>query len=133
MSILIREPGDWNESWENFKPKELSCSHCKELKIDTDLMNLLQKAREELGPIVVSSGYRCPEHNNNISKKTGKNGPHTTGKAIDLFVTNGQERKRFIDYFTNKVTGLGISKSFIHIDLLGSEDGFEMRPNSWVY
>ena len=28
---------------------------------------------------------------------------------------------------------LGIAKSFIHIDLLYEEDGFEMRPNSWVY
>ena len=132
MSILIKEPGDWKESWVNFKPKELSCSHCQELKINTALMNLLQKARNELGPIVVSSGYRCSEHNSHISK-TGENGPHTTGKAIDILVSNSQERKRFIDYFTNKVTGLGIAKSFIHIDLLDEEDGFTMRPNSWVY
>ena len=132
MSILIKEPGDWKESWENFEPKELSCSHCQELKIDTGLMDLLQKAREELGPIVINSGYRCSEHNSDISK-TGKSGPHTTGKAIDILVANSQDRKRFIDYFASKVTGLGIAKGFIHIDLLTSEDGFEMRPNSWVY
>ena len=29
--------------------------------------------------------------------------------------------------------GLGIAKTFIHIDLLYEEDGFEMRPNCWIY
>ena len=95
-------------------------------------MDLLQKAREELGPIKINSFYRCSEHNSAISK-TGKSGPHTTGKATDIFIANSQERKRFIDYFASKVTGLGIAKGFIHLDLLTSEDGFEMRPNSWVY
>jgi len=38
-----------------------------------------------------------------------------------------------ITYFANKVTGLGIAKSFIHIDLLDSDRGFQMRPNCWVY
>jgi hypothetical protein len=38
-----------------------------------------------------------------------------------------------ITYFAPKVTGLGIAKSFIHIDLLTEEDGFAARPNSWVY
>ena len=41
--------------------------------------------------------------------------------------------KQLIDYFADKVTGLGIAKTFIHIDILCEEDGFEMRPNSWVY
>ena len=132
MSILIKEPGDWKKSWVNFSPEEVSCSHCQKLKVDTGLMDLLQKAREELGPIKINSFYRCSEHNSAISK-TGKSGPHTTGKATDIFIANSQERKRFIDYFASKVTGLGIAKGFIHIDLLNAEDGFEMRPNSWIY
>ncbi len=132
MSILIREPGDWKESWENFKPKELSCSHCKQLMIHAGLMNLLQKARGVLGPLSISSGYRCPAHNAVISS-TGKTGPHTTGMAVDILTSNSQERKQLIDYFANKVTGLGIAKSFIHIDLLTAEEGFEVRPNCWIY
>ena len=132
MSILIKEPGDWKKSWVNFSPEEVSCSHCQKLKIDTGLMDLLQKAREELGPIKINSFYRCSEHNSAISK-TGKSGPHTTGKALDISVKDSQHRKQLITYFAPKVTGLGIAKSFIHIDLLSEEDGFEMRPNSWVY
>ena len=132
MSTYITEPGDWKESWENFNPEELSCSHCGELKIHEDIMDLLQEARGVLGPLSITSGYRCSEHNAAVSK-TGPSGPHTTGKAVDISVRDSQHRKVLIDYFAPEVTGLGIAKSFIHIDLLYEEDGFEMRPNSWVY
>ena len=65
--------------------------------------------------------------------KTGANGPHTTGKAVDISVRDSQHRKQLIDYFSPQVQGLGIAKSFIHIDILFEEDGFPGRPNSWVY
>ena len=133
MSIFISEPGDWDPSWENFKPEELQCSHCQTLKIHSGIMNGLQQARNDLGPLSITSGYRCPEHNQAVSKKTGLNGPHTTGKAIDIAVRVSKHRKQIITYFAPIVTGLGIAKTFIHIDLLTADDGFEMRPNSWVY
>ena len=132
MSIYVREPGDWKESWVNFKPDEFRCSHCGTLEIHEDLLDLLQEAREALGPLTINSCYRCPAHNSNVSK-TGPSGPHTTGKAADIHVSNSQHRKQLIDYFADKVTGLGIAKTFIHIDLLYDEDGFDMRPNCWIY
>jgi uncharacterized protein YcbK (DUF882 family) len=132
MSTYISEPSNWDQSWVNFKPEEVSCSHCGELKIHEDIMDLLQEARGVLGPLSITSGYRCSEHNSNVSS-TGANGPHTTGKALDIAVKNSQHRKELITYFAPKVQGLGIAKSFIHIDLLYEEDGFEGRPNSWVY
>ena len=132
MSIYIREPGDWNPSWVNFKPEELECSHCNILKISSDLMDFLQTARDDLGPLSITSAYRCQDHNNSVST-TGSNGPHTTGKAVDISVRDSQHRKQLITYFAPIVTGLGIAKSFIHVDLLNAEDGFEIRPNSWVY
>ena len=132
MSTFIREHGDWDPSWENFKPEELQCSHCQTLKIHAGIMNGLQQARNDLGPLSITSGYRCSEHNAAVSK-TGSNGPHTTGKAIDISVRDSQHRKQLIDYFAPQVQGLGIAKSFIHIDILYEEDGFPSRPNSWVY
>ena len=128
----ITSQENWHEDWCNFTPDEMKCSHCGELKISSDLMDLLQQARKDLGPISITSAYRCSEHNSSISK-TGPSGPHTTGKAADISVRDSQHRKQLIDYFAPEVTGLGIAKSFIHIDLLYEEDGFEMRPNSWVY
>ena len=132
MSIYIREPGNWDPNWVNFKPEEFQCSHCQALNIHSVIMDLLQEAREEVGPISITSGYRCGVHNSQVSK-TGLEGPHTTGKAVDISVRDSQHRKQIITYFAPIVTGLGIAKSFIHIDLLDEEDGFTMRPNSWVY
>ena len=130
--MIIGEHSNWNSNWVNFKPEELECSHCQTLMIHSGLMNLIQKARDDLGPLSISSGYRCSDHNDKVSS-TGPTGPHTTGMAADISVKDSQHRKRLITYFANKVTGLGIAKSFIHIDLLDSDRGFEMRPNCWVY
>ena len=129
---MITSQENWQQDWCNFTPDEVKCSHCGELKINSDIMDLLQQARNDLGPLSITSGYRCSEHNNNISS-TGLNGPHTTGKALDISVKDSKHRKELITYFAPKVTGLGIAKSFIHIDLLNADDGFEVRPNSWVY
>ena len=129
---IITDPGNWNEEWCNFTPDEVKCQHCGELKIDEELMDLIQEARETLGPLRITSGFRCSEHNNNISS-TGPSGPHTTGMAVDIHVSNSQHRKQLIDYFATKVTGLGVAKTFLHIDLLKPEHGFEMRPNAWKY
>ena len=129
---MITSQENWQQDWCNFTPDEVKCSHCGELKINSDIMDLLQQARNDLGPLSITSGYRCSEHNNNISS-TGLNGPHTTGKALDISVKDSKHRKELITYFAPKVPGLGIAKSFIHIDILTAEDGFEMRPNSWVY
>ena len=129
---MITSQENLQQDWCNFTPDEVKCSHCGELKINSDIMDLLQQARNDLGPLSITSGYRCSEHNNNISS-TGPNGPHTTGKALDISVKDSKHRKELITYFAPKVPGLGIAKSFIHIDILTAEDGFEMRPNSWVY
>ncbi len=129
---MIREPGDWQEDWCNFTPDEFRCSCCNRLEISSDIMDLLQTARNELGPLTITSAYRCPDHNSSVSS-TGPFGPHTTGMSVDIHVSNSQHRKTLIDYFATKVTGLGIAKTFIHIDLLTAEHGFEMRPNAWKY
>ena len=60
----------------------------------------MQEARGELGPLKITSGYRCSEHNASISK-TGPTGPHTTGAAVDLAVESSQHRKQLIDNCNN--------------------------------
>ena len=125
--------------WEHFSKDELSCTGAcpkcsgSDIHMNSEFMNKVVKLRKLCGfSFPITSAYRCPERNKEVSK-TGLNGPHTTGKAIDISVRDSQHRKQLIEYFAPKVTGLGIAKSFIHIDLLYEEDGFEMRPNSWVY
>ena len=128
---MIKDPGDWKEDWCNFTPDEFKCSCCGVLDIHSDILDLLQTARGILGAIQITSAYRCPSHNASVSS-TGENGPHTTGKAVDIHVSNSQHRKQLVDYFTPKVTGLGIAKTFIHIDIL-TTDEVPHRPNCWMY
>ena len=131
MSIYIREPGDWKEKWVNFSYDECKCSCCGLVDVSSDLLDLLQEARNILGPLQITSFYRCPSHNESVSS-TGPTGPHTTGKSCDIHVSNSQHRKLLIDYFANKVTGLGIAKTFIHIDIISPEE-LSHRPNCWLY
>ena len=133
MSTYVREQSDWMEKWKNFELDEFKCKcGCDEVKINSDMLDLIQEARDELGPLSISSAFRCSSHNSNVSS-TGESGPHTTGHALDITVKDSQHRKQLIDWFATKVTGLGIAKSFIHIDNLTSDEGFDMRPNAWKY
>ena len=132
MSTYIREQSDWKEEWKNFNLDEFKCKcGCGNVSVYSDLLDLLQTARDIIGPIQITSAFRCNEHNDSVSS-TGLSGPHTTSKAVDIHVSNSQHRKQLIDYFTNKVTGLGIAKTFIHIDIL-TPDEVPHRPNCWLY
>lgn len=132
MSTYIREPNEWMEKWKNFSLDEFKCQcGCGHVSVHSDLLDLLQNARDVLGPITITSAFRCPDHNDKVSS-TGLAGPHTTSKAVDIHVSNGQHRKQLIDYFSNKVTGLGIAKTFIHIDIISKEE-LSHRPNAWIY
>ena len=55
---MITDKEEWNEDWQNFSPDEVKCQHCGELKIDEELMDLIQEARETLGPLRITSGYK---------------------------------------------------------------------------
>ena len=133
MSIYIKEQSEWMAKWKNFKLDEFKCKcGCELVDIHADMLDLLQEARDRLGPIMINSAYRCPTYNAKVSS-TGESGPHTTGKAIDIHVSDSQHRKLLIDFFAPRVSGLGIAKTFIHIDLLEAANGFDMRPNAWLY
>ena len=118
----------------HFSKSELACKCCGELVIDERFLDSLELLRFVYNkPIIVTSGYRCPKHNSEVSH-TGETGPHTTGKAVDIRC-NGQET-----YFLVKIaimfgfTGIGISQKgkgdsrFIHLDTLPDH-----RPRIWSY
>ena len=89
MSTYIREQNEWMEKWKNFNLDEFKCQcGCGHVSVHSDLLDLLQIARDTLGfPITITSAYRCPEHNDKVSS-TGLSGPHTTSKACDIHVSN---------------------------------------------
>lgn len=97
----------------------------------TFLVNL-DALRHRCGfPFVVSSGYRTPEYNNEIST-TGFTGPHTTGKACDVLVSRSNAYEVLRNAFAmGCFNGIGVNQKgdarFIHLDSI------EGRNRLWSY
>ena len=121
----------------NFSSKELSCSCCGKNEFNKETLVALQRLRDTIGkPLKLSSAYRCPIHNDKISS-TGPNGPHTTGKAIDILCSGkfAHEILGIVMIRSGIWKGIGISQKgkhtsrFIHFDTKDSD----MRPWIWSY
>ena len=121
----------------NFSAKELSCNcgEC-ETRMDEGFMLSLELLRIACGfPLHLSSAYRCPTYNNKVSS-TGLDGPHTTGKAVDILVSAKKAFTVLEAALPLGFTGIGVSqkgshsKRFIHLDSItpGST-----RPWVWSY
>ena len=64
-------------------------------EMDEEFMRMLQSLRDEMqGPLRVTSGFRCEDHNQMVST-TGINGPHTLAKASDILVSGERAMKLF--------------------------------------
>jgi len=112
----------------------LACPHCGDRGMVTTFLDKMDSIREDFGrPLVVSSGYRC-SHYNSIVSSTGKSGPHTTGRAMDVLVS-GEDAYEIIALAPKYgITGIGVSqkgphnKRFLHLD-----DLKHLRPWVWSY
>ena len=70
----------------NFSAQEMSCKcGCGKHGMDEEFMRMLQELRNEVGALRISSGFRCEDHNDKVSKI--KNGPHTQAKASDILIS----------------------------------------------
>ncbi len=100
----------------NFSRKEFSCHcGCGLNSIQLNLIENLQRTRNEFGPIAITSGIRCPEHNLKIGGL--KTSSHLTGWAADLHCFNSDYRFQLVEAL--RMAGfyrLGLAKYFIHVD-----------------
>lgn len=72
--------------WPHFRPAEIACSHCGELLVQKRAMDQLEAVRLIYGrPIVIASGYRCPDHP--IEAAKDEPGAHSRGTAFDPYPT----------------------------------------------
>ena len=71
----------------NFKISEFACKDgSDEIKIDTDLVVILQKIRDHFGKsITINSGYRTSAHDKAVGGPGS--GYHTKGQAADIVVS----------------------------------------------
>src|SRR5690606_42128115 len=64
---------------------------CGRNEIQEELVDKLDKLRGIMRiPFRITSGFRCPVHNEKVSS-TGRNGPHTTGFAADILLSGRSE------------------------------------------
>lgn len=119
--------------WRYFKLAEFKCRHCEQNMIQPGFVDKLDRLRATVGfPLRVSSGYRCPLHNQAVST-TGPDGPHTTGQAADLRVDRERAMIVVREALRMGFTGVGVKQHganrFIHLDTLTGPG----RPTIWSY
>lgn len=123
----------------HFTIEELSC-HCGCGGIPKpEFVEWLERLREEVGfALQLSSCYRCPAHNRKVSL-TGANGPHTTGLAADILVSNAKYIALFLAGARLGATGFGSSQKgkivdrFLHLDIIPLGEKINSRPAAWSY
>ena len=110
--------------------------------MDDGFMNVLESMRSLAGfKFHVTSAYRCPKHDQAVSK--GGTGAHTTGKAIDIAVDRKNAFKLMQMLGGYPFTGIGIKQHgngrFIHLDMINEDDESPydgrsfFRPTIWSY
>lgn len=129
----MSEP-NWAE-YPNFSRHEFACQcgNCGLAEMRPELMEMLQAIRTEAGfSFPVTSGYRCPAHNQAVSS-TGADGPHTTGLAVDIGVRGDQCFRVMELAFEAGFKGIGVNQKggsrFLHLDIITEGS----RPWVWSY
>jgi uncharacterized protein YcbK (DUF882 family) len=129
---------EWDaKRWPNFQPLEFACRcGCGEVKMDPKFMDWLQYLRTTHGKaMVITSGYRCPEHP--VEKKKTKPGSHTAGKAVDVAFFGGSAGYALLrNAILCNAAGIGFKLSgattFMHLDMMDSRPEAP-RPVIWDY
>ena len=100
---------------EHFSTWEFRCRHCGQVLLNQDLVPTLERIRARYGrPMMVVSGYRCPEHN----AKIGGGPEHLDGQAADIAITNSQERFELIKAAIEEgIKRIGPDEGFVHIGI----------------
>lgn len=110
-----------DNTWANAVPS------CTRADMADDFIDRLNLARSISHPqvYVINSAYRTREHE--ISRRRTGNGPHTTGRAVDIRARNSRERDAILRglYAAGfHRIGVNFQSNFIHVD-----DSHDHDPN----
>jgi uncharacterized protein YcbK (DUF882 family) len=113
----------------NFLASEFACRcGCGQVKVDQRLVDGLQALRGDLGrPILVTSGYRCSEHNARVGGAA--NSQHVLGRAADIRVPGMTAAELYaaacqLPQFSG--FGRDDARGFLHVDV-------REHPARWCY
>ena len=122
MTVKLVEKGSHVQISKNVNLDEFECQctfkACVAVIINSELFDKFEILRERCGnqPLRITSGYRCPSHNNSVPK-SAKLSRHMAGTALDIaypfHVSNEEFEKHCKDLFEfNK-----IYMSWIHVNI----------------
>jgi len=112
---------------EHFNLSEFQSNDTKEVKLDPELIEKLEKLSERIGqPLIVNSGYRTIEYNEKVGGSPKSQ--HIEGKAADIRKVD----ELTIDGMANLAKkvgfdGIGKYNTFIHVDVRGYTARWDYR------
>jgi len=104
----------------NFKLSEFACKHCGKVKVDMELVYVLQRIRDRLGRIDIPIAYRCPEFNARVcanDPKANPNSYHMYGMAADIHCSHPYDEALRDIAEECGALGVGLYNTFMHIDV----------------
>ena len=130
--------GFWK--WPHIDPvKEWACKGDGSIVVETDFLDRVEALRKAVNrPLIITSGYRSPEYNVRVAE-SGPNGPHTTGRAVDIAIYGEHLHETVWHAMRLGFQGFGLAQKlgsapanrFLHLDDL-TQPQFT-RPLFWTY
>ena len=120
---------DWDR-YKHFSRSEFSCKcGCGQCEMQTDFLNRLQALRMMWGkPMIITSGYRCPNHP--VERAKASPGTHAQGIAADVGISGADAISLLRLALESNFTGIGIQQKghgrFLHLDT-------RQHPALWSY
>lgn len=103
---------------QHFQLKQFACPcGCGRARVSPKLIEKLDAARARYGgPMKITSGYRCPEHNAKVGGKPDS--AHTTGEAADIAFGSGASMfSALVALMGVGIRRIGVGTHFIHVDI----------------
>ena len=117
---------------EHFKPYEFKCNcNCGKgyKEMTSAFLTKLDDARYYAGvPFVLTSAFRCPDHNKSVGGSVTSS--HLTGDAVDIFCPSSSDRFEILQgLFIAGFKRIGVATTFLHVDM----DFSKVQNCTWVY
>lgn len=100
----------------NFHLREFETRSTKEVKLDSELLDKLQKLRDHFGrPCIVTSGYRNKQDNDRVGGSVQSQ--HMQGKAADIRIQVISHQNVYNQALKMGFGGIGIYNDHVHVDV----------------
>lgn len=133
-SVNAVDRASWH--WLNFTPQEMACKKSGVVMIRPHFMDQLQELRSYLAfPLPVTSGYRSPEHNAQVSSTGDIKGPHVSCQAVDIAIRGAEAYRLIGAAIEHGFEGVGarqhgnMLERFVHLDRWMER----VKPRFWTY